>query len=56
MTSNDTSVARDNLMAMVEFYKRYSALKTNDLYLTGESYAGIYIPRLAEEILLRNQR
>ena len=47
LISNDTSVAQDNLLALVRFFERFPSLKPNDFYLAGESYAGIYIPLLA---------
>lgn len=33
------------------FYKRWPQLKTNPLYITGESFAGHYIPNLARKII-----
>ncbi len=54
-TSNDTSVAKDNLKALQIFFDYYPQYKGNDFYIAGESYAGIYIPRLAEEILSFNE-
>jgi len=47
LIANDTSVAKDNLKALQIFFDRYPTYKGNDFYIAGESYAGIYIPRLA---------
>lgn len=56
LETNDTMVAKDNYQALVKFFQRYESLKDNDFYLAGESYAGIYIPRLADEIISNNQQ
>lgn len=53
--ANDTSVAKDNLKALQMFFDLYPQYKGNDFYIAGESYAGIYIPRLADEILSFNE-
>lgn len=29
------------------FFEKFSEFKTNDLYLSGESYGGIYVPYMA---------
>jgi serine carboxypeptidase-like clade 2 len=55
LSSNDSSVAKDNLKALQLFFIRYHDFRKNDFYIAGESYAGIYIPRLAEEILDYNE-
>lgn len=44
LVHNDTSTAQDNLQAMLAFYASYPEYQANDLYLSGESYAGIYVP------------
>mmetsp|Transcript_41795 Transcript_41795/g.111392 ORF Transcript_41795/g.111392 Transcript_41795/m.111392 type:complete len:580 (-) Transcript_41795:623-2362(-) len=37
------------------FDELFPEYKTNDLYLTGESYAGVYIPKLAQQVLADNE-
>lgn len=49
--ANDTSAAEDNYDAVIGFFKRYPQLSHQDFYITGESYAGIYIPMLMELIM-----
>lgn len=56
LVASDSSVAQDNYNAMVKFFEKFPELKDNDFYIAGESYAGIYIPRLAQEIILNNQQ
>lgn len=51
---SDATVAEDNLQAMLKFYEKFPTLRKNDLYLSGESYAGIYVPWLAWKILQHN--
>jgi len=47
---NDTSVAQGNFNFLESFYKSFPEFQSTSLYLSGESYAGIYIPMLAMEI------
>jgi hypothetical protein len=49
---NDTSAADAEYAALQAFYDvKFPELKSNDLFLTGESYAGVYIPMLAQRVL-----
>lgn len=48
---NDDRTADENRAAMENFFSMYPELKSNKLFITGESYAGIYVPTLAEAIL-----
>uniref|UniRef100_A0AAA9TKK5 Carboxypeptidase n=1 Tax=Bos taurus TaxID=9913 RepID=A0AAA9TKK5_BOVIN len=45
--TNDTEVAQSNFEALKDFFCLFPEYKGNELFLTGESYAGIYIPTLA---------
>lgn len=49
-TSNDTSAALDGHEVLVGFFTRFPQFKTSKFFLTGESYAGVYIPMLLDEI------
>jgi len=52
---NDDNVAVDNLHAVLGWYEMFPDFKTNDLYISGESYAGIYVPYLLNAIHHHNQ-
>ena len=41
----------ENYAALKDFFNKYPSFKTNPFYLTGESYAGVYIPMLGVKIL-----
>lgn len=51
----DDSTAKDTYTFMLEWFKKFPSYKSRDLYLTGESYAGHYIPQLAVALLDHNQ-
>lgn len=55
VASNDSASARDNYKALIAFFNKFPNLKKNDFYITGESYAGIYGPYLANEIVKNNK-
>ncbi|KAG0230317.1 hypothetical protein BGX31_005879 [Mortierella sp. GBA43] len=48
-------VVEDLLSFLDQFYQRYPEVQSKDLYLTGESYAGKYVPALAYGIMERNK-
>lgn len=45
--AGDWSTARDNFELLKQFFDRFPGLAANDLYLSGESYGGHYVPTLA---------
>jgi len=49
--ANDTTTAADSLGALQDFFRSYPAFASSALFLSGESYAGIYVPWLARAIL-----
>ena len=44
-------VAKDNHAALKTFMNLYPEFAKHDLYLTGESYGGIYIPTLSNLVM-----
>jgi cathepsin A (carboxypeptidase C) len=46
-TFNDSNVAAANLAALTQWFQRYPNFTTNDFYVAGESYGGIYVPYLS---------
>ncbi|KAK9090663.1 hypothetical protein Sjap_023840 [Stephania japonica] len=52
---NDTLTAEDNLKFIVNWLDEFPIYKDSDLYLTGESYAGHYVPQLAALFLEYNK-
>lgn len=53
---DDNSTAVDALAAVVAFFKGYPEYSTQEFFISGESYAGIYVPTLAYQILLWNNQ
>uniref|UniRef100_A0A3Q3WXQ8 Carboxypeptidase n=1 Tax=Mola mola TaxID=94237 RepID=A0A3Q3WXQ8_MOLML len=49
--TNDTEVSMNNYLALKEFFRMFPEFSKNQLFLTGESYGGIYIPTLAERVM-----
>jgi serine carboxypeptidase-like clade 1 len=48
--NTDESTAQDAYEFLVNFFASYPEYKNNKFYITGESYAGIYIPMLMDQI------
>ncbi|KAL1225065.1 Serine carboxypeptidase-like 42 [Cardamine amara subsp. amara] len=54
--TGDKSTANDMLVFLLRWFNKFPELNSRDLFLTGESYAGHYIPQLADAILDYNSR
>ncbi|XP_061357031.1 serine carboxypeptidase-like 26 [Gastrolobium bilobum] len=60
-TSSDLTKLEDNFVAedaynfLVNWLQRFPQFKSRDFYIAGESYAGHYIPQLAELVFDRNK-
>ncbi|KAL7246831.1 hypothetical protein ACSBR2_001859 [Camellia fascicularis] len=54
--SGDKRTAHDAYVFLINWFKRYPHYKATDFYITGESYAGFYIPELADTIIKRNKK
>ncbi|CAN4123833.1 unnamed protein product [Withania somnifera] len=52
---DDTATARENLQFILEWFKKFPQYRYSDVYLTGESYAGHYIPQFAMLLLDYNR-
>ncbi|CAN8004453.1 unnamed protein product, partial [Ixodes hexagonus] len=49
--TDDTQTADDNYLAVLDFFEKYPEYKQNDFYVSGESYAGVYVPTLTLKLL-----
>ncbi|XP_021811396.1 serine carboxypeptidase-like 35 [Prunus avium] len=54
-TLGDAVTAADSYAFLVEWFKRFPAFKSHEFYIAGESYAGHYVPQLADLIYQRNK-
>lgn len=48
---NDTSTADVTHMAIKSWLERFPEYKKNEMYIAGESYAGVYVPMIVRNIL-----
>ncbi|XP_047310829.1 serine carboxypeptidase-like 25 [Impatiens glandulifera] len=49
--TGDRRTAMDSLIFLRRWMERFPRYKNRDVYLTGESYAGHYVPQLAKQIM-----
>lgn len=49
--NSDDSTAAAARAALQDFFVKFPEFKDNEFFITGESYAGVYIPTLTNEIL-----
>lgn len=52
---NEAQTTHELYLAILAFYKKFPYLQRRKLYIAGESYAGRYIPEVADEILRQNK-
>ncbi|OAY72444.1 Serine carboxypeptidase-like 45 [Ananas comosus] len=53
---DDKMTARDNLVFLQNWFAKFPQYKDRDLYITGESYAGHYVPQLAQLMVEFNKK
>ncbi|XP_076885732.1 serine carboxypeptidase II-3-like [Bidens hawaiensis] len=53
--SGDKRTAVDSYAFLVNWFRRFPHYKNNDFFIIGESYAGFYIPELADVIIKKNK-
>lgn len=53
--TNQTGIGADLADAVAQFFELFPALRKNDFYVTGESYAGKYVPACAYTVHERNK-
>ncbi|PKA49204.1 cathepsin A (carboxypeptidase C) [Apostasia shenzhenica] len=51
LNNGDARTAKDSLVFLKKWFKLYPQYKGRNFHLTGESYAGHYVPQLAQEIV-----
>mmetsp|Transcript_65721 Transcript_65721/g.182982 ORF Transcript_65721/g.182982 Transcript_65721/m.182982 type:complete len:448 (+) Transcript_65721:81-1424(+) len=49
--TNMEQLSKQFVAGLVKFFERHEEYKSNPLYITGESYAGVYVPAIAAHIL-----
>ena len=54
--NTDISTAAAAYAALLDFYVKFPFLRNNSFFITGESYAGVYCPTLAKQIVDGNDR
>lgn len=54
--TGDRRTAKDSLQFLIHWLDRFPRYKNREIYITGESYAGHYVPQLAREIMIYNKR
>ncbi|KAK9055182.1 hypothetical protein SSX86_026264 [Deinandra increscens subsp. villosa] len=55
MSNGDKRTAADSLQFLLNWLERFPQYKGRDFYLTGESYAGHYVPQLSQAIVRYNK-
>ncbi|KAJ8749681.1 hypothetical protein K2173_010101 [Erythroxylum novogranatense] len=56
LNTGDIRTAKDSLEFVIGWMDRFPRYKDREVFITGESYAGHYVPQLAREIMTYNQK
>ncbi|KAI4352466.1 hypothetical protein L6164_006716 [Bauhinia variegata] len=56
LDTGDHRTAKDSLEFVIRWLERFPRYKNREVYITGESYAGHYVPQLAKEIMSYNTK
>ncbi|XP_031120819.1 serine carboxypeptidase II-2 isoform X2 [Ipomoea triloba] len=54
LTNGDKRTAEDSLEFLLNWFERFPQYKGREFYITGESYAGHYVPQLSQAIVKHN--
>ncbi|WZY96580.1 hypothetical protein YC2023_063503 [Brassica napus] len=54
--TGDIRTAKDSLQFLIKWLQRFPRYNRREIYITGESYAGHYVPQFAREIMNYNKR
>ncbi|KAK2421970.1 serine carboxypeptidase [Trifolium repens] len=52
--NGDKRTAEDNLIFLLKWFERFPQYKETDFFISGESYAGHYVPQLSQVIVKHN--
>ncbi|EEF33996.1 serine carboxypeptidase, putative [Ricinus communis] len=55
LNNGDKRTAADSLAFLLKWFERFPQFKGRDFYITGESYAGHYVPQLSQAIVRYNK-
>ena len=50
----DQQAAKDAVAGLLNWFEKYSDFKTHDLYVSGESYGGVYVPLTSQQMMMHN--
>jgi cathepsin A (carboxypeptidase C) len=55
MATNEEEIAENMATFLMEFVEKYPQLQGKDFYITGESYAGHYIPAISHNLAFKHK-